>query len=229
MKKIKVNKDRYIIDLQASTIMRAMDTNGEVVSKPSMYTGVFPYSLEMIKLKEVAPRTFANIGMKKILTSIINVQFDNSYYEYVEKDSYKANKKRNNITISKSNTKRGKKILGTSQLRKKLYNDGFILDGAKYVEYKRSSSKAKDGNHLFILEDFHPLMQYYSRLGIQFPTDVTEEFDLTSAKAYESLVGSTIEYTLDIKPDEILIVRDIENTFKARVNMVALKDGELVS
>jgi hypothetical protein len=222
-------KDRYIISLQASSIMRAIDTNGEVVSKPSMYTGVFPYSLEMIALEKVAPRTFTTIGNKKILTSIINVQFDNSYYEYKDETSYKVKKKKGNITVSKSNTKRGDKILGISQLRKKLYNDGFILDGAEYVEYKRSGSKAKEGNHLFILKDFHSIMQNYSRLGIQFPTDKTEEFDLTSAKAYESLVGSAIEYTLDIKPEEILIVRDIKNTFKATVNMVAMKDGKLIS
>ena len=229
MSKVKESKDRYIISLQASSIMRAMETNGEVTSKPSMYTGVFPYSLEMIALEKVDPRTFTTIGIKKVLTSIINVQYDNSYYEYIEETSYKAKKKRGNVTVSKSNTKRGKKIMGISQLRKKLYNDGFILDGAEYVEYKRSGSKAKDGNHLFILKDLHYFMQYYSRLGIQFPTDETEEFDLTSAKAYESLVGSAIEYTLDIKPEEILIVRDIKNTFKATVNMVAMKDGELVS
>ena len=255
---VKESKDRYIISLQASSIMRAMETNGEVISKHSMYTGVFPYSLEMIALEKVAPRTFTTVGIKKVLTSIINVQFDNSYYEYISEDkkgnkvsSYKAKKKKGNLTVSKSNTKRGKKILGISQLRKKLYNDGFILDGAEYVEYKRSGSKAKDGNHLFILKelcsykevcedgkyvmrkcdvvDLHKHMQGYSRLGIQFPTDETEEFDLTSAKAYESLVGSAIEYTLDIKPEEILIVRDIKNTFKATVNMVAMKDGELVS
>lgn len=225
----KENKDRYIISLQASSIMRAMETKGEVISRPSMYTGVLPYSLEMIALEKVAPKTFSTNGNKKILTSIVNVQFDNSYYKYIEETSYKVKKKRNNVTVSESNTKRSKKIMGISQLRKKLYNDGFILDGAEYVEYKRSGSKAKDGNHLFILKDYHYLMQYYSRLGIQFPTDETEEFDLTSAKAYESLVGSSIEYTLDIKPEEILIVRDIKNTFKTTVNMVAMKNGELVS
>lgn len=245
---VKESKDRYIISLQASSIMRAMDEpvldkenkpvidekgnpvlKNNVISKHSMYTGLFPYSLEMIALEKVAPKTFATVGTKKILTSIINVQYDNSYYEYVEKTSYKAKKKRNDVTVSKSNTKRGKKIMGISQLRNKLYNDGFILDGAEYVEYKRSGSKAKDGNHLFILKEYHHLMQYYSRLGIQFPIDETEEFDLTSAKAYESLVGSTIEYTLDIKPEEILIVRDIKNTFKATVNMVAMENGELIS
>ena len=122
---VKESKDRYIISLQASTIQREMDKKGSITIKPSMFTGVFPYSLEMIALEKVAPRTFITFGGKNILTSIINVQYDNSYYEYINDTSYKVKKKKNNTTVSKCNTKRGKKILGISQLRTKLYKDGF--------------------------------------------------------------------------------------------------------
>lgn len=97
MGKAKDIKDRYIISLQASSIMRAMDEivkdkdgnpiidddgkvrkKGSVTSKPNMFTGVFPYSLEMIALEKVAPNTFFTANGKNKLSSIINVRFDNS-------------------------------------------------------------------------------------------------------------------------------------------------------
>jgi hypothetical protein len=235
-RKEKTLLDVQIISIQASSIMRAMETKGEVISKPKMYTGILPYSLELIELERIVPRTFSTINDKKISTAIINVQFDNSYYEYIAKDFYKMKKNKSGYSVVKNDTRRGKKVKSVDQIRNILYNNGFILDGVHYVEYKRSSSKAKEGDHLFIMEksgdDFnvHDHMMNYARLGIQFPTDKTEIFDLTSAKAYESLTGSSIEYIIDIKPEEILIVNDIkDHEFLANVNVVSQdKDGKLI-
>jgi hypothetical protein len=208
--------------------MRAMESEEKkVTSKQKMYSGVVPNSLELIELQKIAPDTFKELYNMNVCTALVNVAFDNSYYEYVEGISYKKKKsKRGNFSVSKQNTKRGKKLMDIPDLRKKLYNDGFKMDGLDYVEYKRSGSKAKDGDHLFIQKAYYEHMKTYSRLGINFPENDTDVFDLTSAKAYESLVGSAIETTIDIKPEEIFIVRDIKNTFKASVNIVTQVLGE---
>lgn len=222
------NKDNnfsYIISVQASSIMRAMmSEKGQVVSKDYMYKATLPYSLDMIKLREIAPKTFVKdkYGVETN-KAIINVDFNSALYSYIDEEEYQGEEsKRYGYQVKKKDSKRGKKLKSTKQLREELYRNGFKLDGKEYVELKRSSSKAKEGSHLFIMKKYHKEMQNFCRLNIKVPKRKDKKVELTALKAYEALTSSTIEYTIDIKPEEILIVRDIKNTFNTSANVIRM-------
>lgn len=113
------------------------------------------------------------------------------------------------------------------ELRKLLYAEGFILtdeDGYKteYVAYKRSSSKSRKGECLFIKKALHDEMINWSRMDLKFHKD--EEMDLASLLAYESLVGSALEDTMTIDPNKILVVDDVESKFKRKCNVIRKND-----
>lgn len=117
-------------------------------------------------------------------------------------------------------------------LRETLYKDGFFVRridrdtgeifDQKYVVYKRSSSKSRTGQCLFIKEELYKTMIDWSRLSLPFKENM--EVDYASLLAYESLVGSSLESTVRINPKNILIVDDIESKFKREANVV--KKGE---
>ena len=94
----------------------------------------------------------------------------------------------------------------------KLYRDGITLKGRHYVEYKRSASQAKQGKHLFIAEELRDIMRDWNWMGIHF--EKGEEVNLTEVKAYESLVNSTIKRTIRVKAKNILLVGDLEYSFR---------------
>ena len=50
-----------------------------------------------------------------------------------------------------------------------MYDNGFVLDGSKYVYFMRSTSKSRGGNMLFVKEEyFYKLLIEWARLGIVF-------------------------------------------------------------
>lgn len=124
------------------------------------------------------------------------------------------------------------------KLRSKLYVDGFTLTDidkktgeiveVKYIVYKRSSAKSRIGQCLFIKETFHEEMIRWSRMDLEFKG--MNNFDYPSALAYESLVGSSIESIIKIKPENILIVDDVVSEFKQICNVIRTgEDGFLDS
>ncbi|HDX9638996.1 TPA: hypothetical protein ACGXMH_001321 [Bacillus mobilis] len=124
------------------------------------------------------------------------------------------------------------------KLREELYINGFTISHVdkktgeiipkKYIVYKRSSSKSRTGQVLFIKESLYEEMINWSRMRLMFP--VNEKIDYASLLAYESLVGSSLEGTLKISPKNMLIVDDIESKFNKVANVVQINnDGELES
>ncbi|MFF1992851.1 hypothetical protein ACFVWC_16545 [Bacillus mycoides] len=119
------------------------------------------------------------------------------------------------------------------KLREELYLNGFTISHLdkktgepiheKYVVYKRSSSKSRTGKVLFIKESLHEEMINWSRMRLKFP--VNEKIDYASLLAYESLVGSTLESTIEIDPKNMLIVDDIESRFNKVANVVQVNDS----
>lgn len=118
------------------------------------------------------------------------------------------------------------KAIKYEQLREMLYKEGFFIDykrGDKnerieYIQFSRSSSKSRKGEILFIKKTLHKEMTEWQRMGLQF--DEEEVIDLVSLRAYESLVGSAIQGTINIKVDNILLVDDVKSTFNEDVNLV---------
>lgn len=112
--------------------------------------------------------------------------------------------------------------ISNSELRRKLYEEGFTIkfknETVKYVVYKRSSSKSRKGECLFIREELYERMMNWSRLDLDFSK--LENLDYPSLLAYESLVGSSLEDTVQINPKNILIVDDVYSTFKKNCAVV---------
>ena len=108
--------------------------------------------------------------------------------------------------------------LKTGDLRTYMYENGFILNGDKYVFFMRSTSKSRGGNMLFIKQEyFYGLLMEWARLGIVFPKE--EAIDIAGIKSYESLVLSGICGELEIKPEEILLINDYESVFEKRASV----------
>lgn len=93
----------------------------------------------------------------------------------------------------------------------------------KYKMWKRSSSKSRTGQVLFIKESLLDNMNEWGRMGLNFPTE--EIIDVVGLSAYSSLVSSHIEDVVTIKPSNILIVRDVLSIFKKDANVIK-KDEE---
>lgn len=98
------------------------------------------------------------------------------------------------------------KELKAPALRNHLYTKGFTYKNRRYCFYKRTSSKSRNSQALFILEELHKPMQEWSRMGLEFLKG--KKYDVASLLAYESLVSSSIINTIKIKPKNIFIIND---------------------
>ncbi|WP_163581144.1 hypothetical protein [Gracilibacillus saliphilus] len=115
------------------------------------------------------------------------------------------------------------------QLRSFMYTNEIKLFGKTYKVYKRSASKSRKGNVLFINKKLYKNMKKWSRLGLDFSED--KEIEFASLLAYESLVLSSLlpnKPLIDIPTKSILLIDDVKSVFKEKVNAVEKnKDGLL--
>ena len=199
------NSNTYIMNLEASYIYKDIINKKKIVHKNKnmikLFSATMPYSLEAIRMNKMFDKFYYEIDEKQYTNKIINITFNKNYTEWDENKEWKD---------KKGNTKKGKRIIlkNKKQIRKYLYMNGFIMDGIKYVFYKRGAGKAKNGYALYIQEDIKDKLIQRSRLDLQFNKD--EELDFTSLLAYESLISSGIDFTIELDPKtEILIVDDI--------------------
>ena len=243
-----LNQGVYILSLDGRYILNAMESENHQYSTENrdikkLFDCSLPYSLDLIQLNKLAPEsitltnTISNGKMiaKQYTNAIVNVTFNKAIYEYKDVKINKINKKTGKI---KSVQKKGKVIYTTKDIRKKLYTDGFIVDGIKYVLFKRSSSKARLGSSLFIKEDLYERMINWSRIGIEFDKNIAtieddiayygEKVDLAGIRAYESLTLSSIEDIVTINADEILLIDDVDGKFMSKASVTTLlEDGSL--
>lgn len=111
-------------------------------------------------------------------------------------------------------------LLSKEELRKDLYVNGFYLDGNKYLRFKRSSGSSRLGKCLFIESALYHRMNVWEKCGIQLR--VGKKVDLASWEAYISLTTSSIIDTLEIKPENILLIDDYHSTFEDNMLAVGL-------
>lgn len=97
------------------------------------------------------------------------------------------------------------------ELRKILYEEGFICEGIHYVRFKRSSGSARVGKCLFIDERLYQAMHKWEMCGVSIVTG--DSVDLAALEAYIALPTSSIVDLIKIKPENILIVPDRESIF----------------
>lgn len=118
-------------------------------------------------------------------------------------------------------------LMSKSDLRRYLYKNGFVCDGASYVRYKRSSGSGREGKCLFVLHTLADRMEKYDMCGL--PVWEGDKIDLAAWEAYISLPMSSIIDTLEIRADEILVIEDYVSEFEDEVIAVDAPDGKLIA
>ncbi|CAM2830230.1 hypothetical protein HAHI6034_05085 [Hathewaya histolytica] len=222
------------------------------------YKGSMDYSLLTIYLKENHKKfiKYDNKKQRYYSNDIITVNFNYSWEDeeleeikneieelYKEKrtiKNIKANKeKRDNITnkIKILKEKRDNSKISTKELREKLYKDGFTLNvngvETKYVRLYRSSGSARNGKVNFVNEKYYNDIIEYCMAGIKYKDK--NDLDLPSLEAYISLIATSITDTFILNPKNVLLIDDIESTFKDTVmateltNQVKDNKGNIIS
>lgn len=208
------------------------------------YIGMIPSSLELNKLIKLGLKTTGKKTNDKLITNdMINVKFKqkvNSGKQIIKKIESKISKLEDKSeykqklldfidTIQKEIEQDKWLGIPQSELRCKLYQEGFTINNVKYVVYKRSSAKSRIGQCLFIKEKLYEQMIKWSRMGIEFRNN-EHEVDYPSLLAYESLVGSSLEDVVYVNPKNILLVDDVKSVFSRMCNVVRTgEDGYLDS
>lgn len=108
-----------------------------------------------------------------------------------------------------------------ANLRYELYKNGFWCNGIHYVRFKRSSGSSRVGKCLFIDEKLYGRMHKWEMCGIKLKEG--DPVDLAALEAYIALTLSSIIDTIEINPNNILIVDDFESTFKDTVIATEIK------
>lgn len=131
---------------------------------------------------------------------------------YLDKGEYRAKK---NI----------KALHTVSDLRYDLYENGFYLNGIKYVRFKRSSGSSRVGKCLFIDERLYSKMHKWEMCGIKI--NKGQKVDLAALEAYIALTLSSIIDTIEILPENILVIDDYESVFVDDVIETVLEGDSL--
>ena len=140
---------------------------------------------------------------------------DYSFFEYDEQE--KCYKQSGSIPVIKDK----------KELRKYLYQYGFVCDGKRYVRYKRSGGSSRVGKCLFVNEELSARMQKWDKCGLTIKEG--DEIDLAAYEAYISLPMSSIIKTVEILPENILIIDDYESVFIDEVMSVGAENDKLVA
>lgn len=118
-------------------------------------------------------------------------------------------------------------LMSRSDLRDHLYKNGFVCDGIKFVRWKRSSGSSRVGKCLFIDEKLFYKMHKWETCKLNIKEG--KELDLAAFEAYIALTSSSIIDTIEIQPENFLIVDDYESVFKDKVMGVHFENGELTA
>lgn len=237
-------KPIYIMSLEASDIYYHTNRNMNIKKE---YYGMIPFSLESMKLIDIGLKTtYIENRDKYISNDIINVKFKScaksaddminvidKKINYAKDENY-ISELINYREILESHSHKSEDIdnlwdkVSVEDLRKDLYLNGFTMKfknkrtgkyrKIEYVVYKRSSAKSRTGQCLFIKKSLYKKMISWSRMNLPFKKG--QVIDLASLLAYESLVGSSLEDTIVINPQRILMVDDLESKFKINANVV---------
>ncbi|MHB9924609.1 hypothetical protein [Clostridium botulinum] len=203
--KINLKDGIYIPNIEACWIYKGNFENGDYKIQEKyldkLLNGKLDFSHELIE-NEVLVN---NINIKKIngklyTLDVVNIKYNNKYKE-----------KSTEVT--------------TKDLRDWTYENGFMFNGNKLTNWKRSSGKARQGQNLFLLDSIKDECLLWSRMGLEFE----EKEDVASVRAYESLPLSSVIGTIEIDPNTILVIKDFESEFPWRMSKTYLKNKELTT
>lgn len=130
------------------------------------------------------------------------------------------------ITDCKNNKDKFEKI-SKEEIREIFYRDGLDIyfdEGKTKIHYKmlyRSAAKAKKGLCMFINEELYDIAHNFLWMGIELPK---HNAPIVEIGAYSALVTSTIIDKIQINPDDVLVLKDIDSTF--RTNVISVETDE---
>lgn len=198
------------------------------------YSGTIADSLMGRKLRQVArdreeyDKVIKTVGDSDYTDLIINLKFKQDIM--IPDDTPKKGYNPETDSIVEVDGKKTKRLISKKKLRQMAYRDGVTINGVRYVNYQRTSSKARVGNDLFIREDYFEEMDGWQNLDIPFRKMVRsqdknnpnpfEEVDIVSTRSYQSLIASSIIGELDIDPYSILLIDDVSGQATMDCNVI---------
>uniref|UniRef100_UPI00280C2604 hypothetical protein n=1 Tax=uncultured Thomasclavelia sp. TaxID=3025759 RepID=UPI00280C2604 len=148
----------------------------------------------------------------EILVAIkINEPFYNSIDTDLLPSFFSCTYDKDNMTYTYRLTKTIKTVKSAKELRKWFYKSGFICNGINYCRFKRSSGSARVGKCLFIDKRLYADMHKSEQCGLN--VQYGDALDIAAFEAYISLPTSSIIDTIDIKPENFLVIDDWESVF----------------
>lgn len=198
------------------------------------YSGTIADSLMGRKFRQVAKgreeydKVIKTVGDSDYTDLIINLKFKQDIM--IPDDSPVKVYDPETKSIVETDRKKMKRLISRKKLRRMAYKDGVTINGVHYVNYQRTSSKARIGNCLFIREDYFAVMDEWQNLGIPFRKMVKshdkdnpnsfEEADIVSIRSYQSLIASSIIGEIEIDPYSILLINDVSGQATMDCNVV---------
>ena len=186
------------------------------------YSGTIADSLMGRKLRQVAKdreeydKVIKTVGDSDYTDLIINLKFKQDIM--IPDDSPVKVYDPETKSIVETDRKKMKRLISKKKLRRMAYKDGVTINGVHYVNYQRTSSKARMGNCLFIDERYYDVMNEWQNLGIPFSE--LKEADIVSIRSYQSLIASSIIGELEIPVDSILLIDDISGQATMDCNVI---------
>lgn len=198
-----------------------------------LYSGTLTDSLMTRKLRQVVKNKDGAIRSVKSNSTvpgtdytdiIINLKFKSDVV--IQTDEYEQTYNPDTGDIEKLDTKKNKTLISKNKLRQMAYRDGVTINCVHYVNFQRTSSKARTGNCLFIDEAYFAEMEEWQTMGIPFREIFKEDdkVDIVSTRSYEALTSSSIIGTLDIDPYSILLIDEADGTYTMPCNVVTLNE-----
>lgn len=198
-----------------------------------LYSGTLTDSLMTRKLRQVvngkdgairSVKTDSTASGTDYTDIIINLKFKSDVM--IQTDEQKQAYNQDTGEIEKLDAKKSKRLISKKKLRQMAYRDGVIINGVHYVNFQRTSSKARTGNDLFIDKDYFEAMEEWQTMGIPFREIFKEDdkVDIVSTRSYEALTSSSIIGTLDIDPYSILLIDEADGTYTMPCNVVTLNE-----
>lgn len=142
-------------------------------------------------------------------------------------DTYKPENGKKFEALQYKRVKNFKTMLSTAETRERLYQNGFDCDGMHFVRWKRSAGSSRVGKCQFIDEAMYSRIHRWELCGLRYREG--DQVDLASLESYIALTSSAIIGTLEIKPENILLVDDYNSVFAEDVVSVEDENGRLVA
>ena len=198
------------------------------------YSGTIADSLMGRKLRQAAKdreeydKVIKTVGDSDYTDLIINLKFKQDIM--IPDDSPVKVYNPETKSIVETDRKKMKRLISKKKLRRMAYKDGVTINGVHYVNYQRTSSKARIGNCLLIDERYYGVMDEWQNLGIPFEKMIKshdkdnpnpfEEADIVSIRSYQSLIASSIIGEIEIDPYSILLINDVSGQATMDCNVV---------